>query len=62
MEADGYGRGLRNCTICTCGLVVTVAISDAGLLELYTRKSVTIHNCPRWVALHIMNVEDNKVV
>ena len=44
MEADEYGHDLRNCTICTCILVVTAAISGTGLLGLHAEKSTTVHN------------------
>jgi len=39
-----------------------VVISGADLLGLHAEKSVTIHNCPRRVALRVMNVEENKLV
>jgi len=28
------------------------------LLGLHAEKSATVHNCLRWVVLHIMNVEN----
>jgi len=35
------------------------AINGANLLGFYAEKSATVHNCPRWVASHIMNMEKN---
>ena len=37
-------RDLRNYTICTCRLVITDMITDAGLLGLHTGKSATTLN------------------
>jgi len=51
-------RDLRNCMICTYRLVVTVAISGVDFLGLHAGKSVTVHNYPWWVALHVMKMED----
>jgi len=54
------GRDLHNCMICTCHFVVMTTISGAGLLELHAEKSFTIHNVSCWVALHVMNMKENK--
>jgi len=43
MEADDCGRDLRNCTICTCHLVVMAAISGADLLGLNAGQSTTVY-------------------
>ena len=54
-----YGRDLRNCTTCTCRFVVTVVITNARLLGLHAEKSASVHNSPRWRALHVKNVRED---
>jgi len=58
MVTDGAGEIFHNHTICTCQFVITTAINGSGMQGLHAGKSVTVHNCSRWVALYIMNVKE----
>jgi len=51
---------LRKWMICTCRFVVTTMIVGAGLWGKHVRNLVTVHNCPHWGALHIMNVGEKE--